>query len=240
MHYSFPLDLEEILGVSANATLEELHEAYRRKAKKFHPDVSGEAWSFRVVQKAYQVLSTSRIALHVEREADKAAPNPPTPPPSRPASKPLHPQEPGDEQVRSVVRDEVPDLAWLVDVDLFLLRYEVDDPTEFLMRKPEDRNLSCSLNLLWPTHRGNQPYGGPAEPAGFLKGLNAALSAAVKATRPTEKRVSTGEDRLVAWLSYPSMARASEAARVLRTLLREKGFGVDQRSRELVVPREQA
>ncbi len=237
MHYSFPLDLEEILGVSANASLEELHEAYRRKAKKFHPDISGEAWSFRVVQKAYQVLSTSRVAIHVEREAARAAP---TPPPSRPASKPLHPQEPGDEQVRSVVRDQVPDLAWLVDVDLFLLRYEVDDPTEFLMRKPEDRNLSCSLNVLWPTRRGDQPYSGPAEPAGYLKGLNAVLSDVVKKTRPTEKRVSGGEDRLVAWLSYPSMARASEAARVLRALLREQGFGVDQRSRELIVPREEA
>jgi hypothetical protein len=235
MLYSFSLDPEEILGVAPNATLEELHQAYRQKAKKFHPDTNGEPWSFRVVQKAYQLLSTSRVALHVEREVVRSAP---TPPP-RPASRPLHPHEPGDEQVRSVVRDQVPDLSWLVDLDLFLVRYEVDDPTEFLIRAPEDRNLSCSLNLLWPTHRGGQPYGGPARPEGYLRALSDVLSSVVKQTKPTDERISKTDDRFVAWLSYPSMAKASEAARILRGLLREKGFGIDQRSRELVVPREQ-
>ncbi len=212
MLYSFPLDPEEILGVTPNATLEELHQAYRQKAKKFHPDISGETWSFRVVQKAYQLLSTSRVAIHVEEEAVRAAPAQPT----RPATKPLHPQGPGDEQVRSVVRDEVRDLAWLVDIDLLLLRYEVDDPTEFLMRAPEDRNLSCSLNLLWPTRRGSEPYNGPAQPEGYLKALKGVLAALVKQTKPAESRVTGGDDRIVAWLSYPSMARASEAAKLLR------------------------
>lgn len=238
MQYSFSLDPEEILGVSSNATLEQLQQAYRQKAKKFHPDISGEPWSFRVVQKAYQLLTTSRIARRVEEEQKRSAP--PAPPTaatttSRPTSPPPEAQ---DEQVRSVAHDEVKDPALLVDVDLFLLRYEVDDPAEFLMLSPEERNLSCSLNVLWPSRRGGRPYEGPAEPDPYIKTLRNVLAGLVKQTRPLDQRMTVGEDRLVGWMSYASMARASEAAKILRGLLREAGYGVDQRSRELVVPRE--
>ena len=45
--FSFELDPLHVLGVSAEATLEEIRAAYREKAKRYHPDKGGEDWTFR-------------------------------------------------------------------------------------------------------------------------------------------------------------------------------------------------
>ncbi len=49
----------DILGVSRNASKEEIHRAYRKLARKFHPDINKEAGAedkFKEINEAHEVL----------------------------------------------------------------------------------------------------------------------------------------------------------------------------------------
>lgn len=50
-------DFYEILGVSKEATLKEIKKAYRELSKTHHPDKGGDEEVFKVISKAYAVLS---------------------------------------------------------------------------------------------------------------------------------------------------------------------------------------
>ena len=46
----------EILGISREATIEEIKHAFRKKAKESHPDKSGDPEEFRKIREAYECL----------------------------------------------------------------------------------------------------------------------------------------------------------------------------------------
>lgn len=63
-------DYYEILGVSRNADKEELKRAYRRLARKYHPDVNKEQGAeeqFKEINRAYEVLSDSEMKARYDR-----------------------------------------------------------------------------------------------------------------------------------------------------------------------------
>lgn len=67
--HSFSLDPRTVLGIGPEATLEEIHDAYRAKSKKHHPDLGGDEWAFRMVSRAYEVLKTTAESRPDNREA---------------------------------------------------------------------------------------------------------------------------------------------------------------------------
>lgn len=52
-----PEDYYKILGISKNASPDEIKRAYRRLAQQYHPDKGGDPEKFKEVNEAYQVLS---------------------------------------------------------------------------------------------------------------------------------------------------------------------------------------
>jgi DnaJ-class molecular chaperone len=50
----------QLLGITPSATPEEIREAYRRKAKQYHPDKGGDPDMMRALTEAYRKLSKRR------------------------------------------------------------------------------------------------------------------------------------------------------------------------------------
>jgi len=83
-----------ILGISPNATVDEIRIVYRRLAKKFHPDhYAGGSARFQDIQEAYSVLGNRRRRREYEQSIRKV-PIKTTLRPSRyPEPEPLIPEE---------------------------------------------------------------------------------------------------------------------------------------------------
>lgn len=63
-------DYYEILGVSRNADKDELKRAYRRLARKYHPDVNKESGAeerFKEINRAYEILSEPEVRARYDR-----------------------------------------------------------------------------------------------------------------------------------------------------------------------------
>src|SRR5699024_8437890 len=66
-------DYYEILGIDRNATQEEVKKAYRRKARKLHPDVNPDQKTqeeFKAVTAAYEVLADPEKRAFYDRGGD--------------------------------------------------------------------------------------------------------------------------------------------------------------------------
>lgn len=64
----------EVLGVPETATIEEVTQAYRNRARRYHPDAGGDAWAFKRLEDAYEEIMRRHQG---EREPNEAAKEPP-------------------------------------------------------------------------------------------------------------------------------------------------------------------
>jgi curved DNA-binding protein CbpA len=237
------IDPAQVLGVGRDASLQEIRDAYRAKAKRYHPDFGGEDWAFRILVQAYEAMSTARVFRAANREAE-APPGPPYRPPRgawgytgaggpRPYER-ARAQTPGA-SVRQGGSDSATDPARVVDVETLSMYHQPDPIWLISGYGSQDRFLSCSLNLTWPAPDLPTP---PAEVAGrdrILRDLEAVFGEVAAATKANDARATAVEGRLSGWLSYPNVGQAEQALRLFRDALNRAGLAVNQRTRVLVV-----
>jgi DnaJ domain len=232
--FTFEIDPHAVLGVTPEASLEQIREAYRRKAKTYHPDVGGEEWAFRVLVQSYEVLSTARVMRAARAE--------PTGRPDRTAdaNAPGRHFEPSAETVRKGFHDRDVPAGRLVGVEHLCVRYLWDDAVYlWLMHKQsdEERFLSCSLNVTWPDQ--NQSGAGlkDEEADKIIADLGAIFDHMVVSTRVITSRCHAEDRQFAGWLSYSSFDRSWKALKRLHEAIRSRNLGLRQWSRDLFIPK---
>jgi hypothetical protein len=228
--FSFEIDPLKVLGVPPNATLEQIREAYRAKAKRYHPDTGGEDWVFRILSQSYELLSSARVvrAAHFE-----AAPPPP------PAA-PRHRHEPSAETVHPGIRDRDVDPNRIVAVEHLCVRYLWDDANYLWLGQTvpeEQRFLSCSLNISWPDGARIDTRADLPEVERIVAILAEVFDATIIGTRAINSRARVEDGRFAGWLSYSTFDRSNKALQGLHQALRQRGLGIRQWSRDLFLPR---
>ncbi len=173
MTHSFQFDPIAILGVPPGSSLREIRDAYHQKSLKYHPDKGGDEWAFRMVARAYEILSTARVVHRAAEEdrrpprtpthraparARRPSPGPPGPTVSGPASSAKAEVDPDSilnvkgwgGPPRSHAGESPTEVAKIVAAELLILRFELECSFDLFTRSAEDRNLSCSLHVSWP------------------------------------------------------------------------------------------
>jgi hypothetical protein len=260
--HAFSLDPRTILGVGPDASMEQIHEAYRAKSKKHHPDMGGDEWAFRMVARAYEVLKTTAeapasVPSWEARGADVAGPGrsgewawtwdarsrrPDDSAASSQANGAEAPDEP-DEADRaasssSAVQEPRLDASRIrtVGVELVWTRFEKDAPALLSERDADDATLSVCMVIAWPpeelAHRTAE-FPAAAETLRTLIDLFEQLHNQ-EAVVAGRSRIEDG--RFVGWLSYPDVLTAQDAIVALRETCRTRGLSIKLQTRDERIP----
>jgi hypothetical protein len=233
MIHVFELDPCAVLGIGPGASLQEVRDAYRGKSKRYHPDLGGDEWAFRVLHRCYEILSTARVAARVQEETHRSAQPRPQP---HPHPHPHHDPDDG-ERVRQGVHESAPDPSRIVDVELLTLRFEMENSADVFFENPAKHNLSCSLNVVWPAESLTIPTRQIPDATKTLRDVAEACEALAEKTHALAARTHVDSGRLTSWLTYPTAILADWAFKVLLADLHERGLAVNQLSREMIIPR---
>ena len=265
MMHSFQFDPAAVLGVAADASLQEIRDAYRQKSKKHHPDLGGDEWAFRVVARAYEVLTTARVVGRASDEfrppaAAPRAPEPPskqtgwtshfrsqrtaTPPPTAPGA--------GTHGAGAAAASNLSgwggaqpthagattrEVAQIVAAELLILRFELNS-LDLFARNPEDRNLSCTVHITWPLLEAEDKVHEIPDKARILRALDEAIKAKPVRKHALTRRVEADETHFAAWLTFATAVTASEALDRFREALVPHGLTVEKQVREMAIPRQ--
>lgn len=211
------IDPYTVLGLERGASAEDVREAFHRKSKKHHPDLGGDDWAFRIVVRAHEVL-----AQQVDRDrlsANRIAPD--------------------TGRIRAGVHDKNLDPGRVVEVEVVWMRYEVDDFVALLADKGEERNLSGSLAITWPSADLAERAEKLPNAELILRALNATFDELRLRTQATGATSRIEGGRFTAGLGYPSGQEAGQAFKLFHVGLKARGLGVKQWTRDVTIPRDE-
>lgn len=235
--FSFDIDPHAVLGVTPDATLSDIRDAYRRKSKLLHPDVGGEEWAFRVLVRSYEVLSTARVAKAARAEPERPRGEAGAFRADRPETRRA---EPSAESLRGGIHDANLPADRLVGVEHLCVRYLWDEAAYLwlVQRQPdEERFLSCSLNLTWPDQGADLAAISEKDAVAAVRSLTEVFDHMVVATRVITSRCHAGEQGFAGWLTYSNFDRSWKALKCLHDAVRSRGLGLRQWSRDLFIPK---
>jgi DnaJ domain len=244
--FSPQLDPAVVLGVSRQASLDEIRTAYRGKAKRYHPDTGGEEWVFKIVAQAYEIMSIARVVQAAERETVRPQRRPTmnvpprssasNPEPSRGASG--RPRTDQTETVRPGLQEEAVHPSQVVELEKLTVRFEADHVWLITEHAADQRLLSCCLNIVWPVGSPQAPAESTAGNSVILTALSGVFDATCKRSKPVSSRSSVLEGRFSGWLSFENSERASAAFALLVDQVHAAGLVVRQLSRDVIIPRD--
>jgi DnaJ domain len=264
MTHSFQFDPNVILGVPLNASLREIRDAYHQKSLKYHPDKGGDEWAFRMVARAYEILTTARVVHRASDEFSRPAspaPDPEVRPHFEPEPEPqatwttgFGPESPSPSPPevdpatttflkgwggppRSHAGEAPNEAARIVVAELLILRFELECSIDLFIRSPEDRNLSCSLHISWPVAELADKAESLPDAAKTLKKIGEAFKTRSVRKHTLKKQSSVEHGRFEGWYTYPTAILASEALDAFRQALVEKGLEIEKQVREMAIPR---
>ncbi|WP_165247914.1 J domain-containing protein [Paludisphaera soli] len=241
--FSFDIDPYAVLGVTHDASLEQIRDAYRAKSKKYHPDVGGEDWTFRILAQAYELLSTNRVmrATRTETPPSRPAPAGAAGQQARPGRDAHHARaEPKSESVYVGIVDKDVPAHRRVAVELLSVRYLWDQASYLWLNQKssdDDRFLSCSVNITWPDQGQGDLQLAAGEEAEILASLSEVFDHQVLTTRAVSSRSHAHDGGFTGWLTYSSFDRTWKSIRLLQEALHARDLGMRQWSRDLFIPR---
>jgi hypothetical protein len=264
--HSFSLDPRTVLGVGPDASMEEIHEAFRAKSKKHHPDLGGDEWVFRMVARAYEVLkaTTAKPAVKPwERGgADSAGPVRPhgwtgSSSSARPggaavapgdsvvamsngAEAPAEPDKADGMGPASTGTERVgldPIKMRTVEVELIWTRFEKDGPAQPMSaREANEATLSICMVIAWPPADLVNRTADFPCAAETLRTLIDLFEVLRGPSSIVAARSRIEDGRFVGWLSYTDVLAAQDSFFQLRETLRNRGLAVTLRTRDERVP----
>jgi DnaJ domain len=266
MTHHFSIDPRSVLGVGDDASMEEIHNAFRNRSKKHHPDHGGDEWAFRMVVRAYEILKTTKeieerhpctatVANDLgsgsgttwgNDKADRVRP-------MSADNENLHPFTTCDNTMASGPKDEPafahqsratafsPTAAEFrtIDVELVWIRFELaGDLKERVHEEPDATTLSVCMVLSWPRASLVKHAAKFPDAAEKLRVVIEAFEHLRCQEKVLGSRSRIEDGQFVGWLSYPNVLEAEAGFQVLQETVSAHDLRVSLRTRDELLPAE--